>query len=134
MVMIYNPQFEIGTPYTCKSGMQKSNTVVAGHDSRNVGGFVTENNGKRYPKNLIRFNRDKDKLHPTQKPIELLRYMIRTYSNENEVVLDNCIGSGSTAIACIKEHRHYIGFELDNKYYNIAVKRIETENQQLKLF
>lgn len=132
--MIYNPQFEVGNPYTCKSGLQKSSTVVAGHDNKNVGGFVTENDGKRYPKNLIRFNRDKDKLHPTQKPVDLLRYLVRTYSNEGEVVLDNCMGSGTTAIACIKEKRHYIGFELEKKYYDIAVDRIEKEQQQLMLF
>jgi site-specific DNA-methyltransferase (adenine-specific) len=132
--MIYNPQFESGTPYTCKSGQQKSNTVVAGHDNRNVGGFVTENDGKRYPKNLIRFNRDKDKLHPTQKPVELIAYLIRTYSNEGDTVLDNCMGSGTTAVACIKEHRHYIGFELEKKYYDVAVERVRREEQQLMLF
>ena len=132
--MIYNPQFEQGNPYTCKSGMQKSSTVVAGHDSRNVGGFVTENDGKRYPKNLIRFNRDKDKLHPTQKPIDLLRYLIRTYSNEGDTILDNTMGSGSTGVACIKEKRNFIGIELDDKYFDIAKKRIENENKQLTLF
>lgn len=63
--------------------------------------------------------------HPTQKPISLCEYMIKTYTNENETVLDNCIGSGSTAIACINTNRNYIGFEMDNTYFNLANKRIE---------
>lgn len=72
--------------------------------------------------------------HPTQKPVDLIRFLIRIYTNKGDVVLDNTIGSGTTAIACIKEHRHYIGFELEKKYYDIAVDRIELENKQLMLF
>lgn len=76
--------------------------------------------GKKYE------NKDVDlRIHPTQKPIELLEYLIKTYTNENEVVLDNCMGSGSTGVACINTNRNFIGIELDEKYFEIAKKRIE---------
>ena len=81
-----------------------------------------------YPTNILRYSITKSKrIHPTEKPVELLEYLIKTYSNENEVVLDNCIGSGSTAVACIRTNRRYIGFELEKEYYDIAIKRIENE-------
>ena len=72
--------------------------------------------------------------HPTQKPVDLLRYLVLTYTNSGMVVLDNCIGSGTTAIACLKEHRHFIGFETNKEYFDKAVQRIERERQQLTLF
>lgn len=124
--MIYNPQFEEGKPYTIVSGKQKSNSAVSrGEEGRKkVGGNLTVNEGIRYPKNLIKFNRDKDKLHPTQKPVALLEYLIKTYSNENEIVLDSCMGSGTTAIAAINTNRNFIGFETDLEYYKIALERI----------
>lgn len=77
-----------------------------------------------YPNSILEFKRDKEKYHPTQKPVELLQYLIRTYTNERDVVLDNCIGSGSTAVACINENRQYIGFEINEEYYKTAIKRI----------
>ena len=73
----------------------------------------------------MKFQRDSSKLHPTQKPVALFEYLIRTYTNENETVLDNVMGSGTTAIACINTNRNYIGFELDETYFNIANERIE---------
>ena len=73
-------------------------------------------------------------LHPTQKPVDLLRYLVLTYTNEGDTVLDNCMGSGTTAIACIKEKRHFIGFELNKEYFDKAVKRIDNEQRQLTLF
>lgn len=78
----------------------------------------------KYPTSIKKFKRDKG-LHPTQKPVELLKYLIKTYTKEKEVVLDNCIGSGSTAIACLDTNRNFIGFELDKNYYDIANKRID---------
>jgi len=125
--LIYNPQFTQGKPYTIVSGNQKSDSAVVrgGKGGReDVGGYKTESDGKRYPKNLIKFNRDKDKLFPTQKPVALCEYLINTYSNENEIVLDNCIGSGTTAIACINANRKYIGFEIVKENYNLAQNRI----------
>ena len=64
-------------------------------------------------------------LHPTQKPFPLMEYLIKTYTNENETVLDNCMGSGTTAIACLNTNRKYIGFELDKNYFDIANERIK---------
>ena len=77
------------------------------------------------PTNLIVFDKiRKGSLHPTQKPIALLEYLIKTYTNEGETVLDNCMGSGSTGVACINTNRNFIGYELDEKYFEIAEKRI----------
>ena len=72
---------------------------------------------------MIKFNRDKG-LHPTQKPVALLEYLIKTYTNEGETVLDNCKGSGSTGVACKNTNREFIGMELDEKYFNIARERL----------
>ncbi len=68
-------------------------------------------------------------MHPTQKPVELIRYLIRTYSNPGDTILDNCIGSGTTAIAAMREGRHFIGFELNEEYFGKAVERIERERK-----
>ena len=79
----------------------------------------------RYPSSIQKFNRERG-LHPTQKPVELLEYLIKTYTNEEETVLDNCMGSGSTGVACKNTNRNFIGIELDEKYFNIAKERINT--------
>ncbi len=78
----------------------------------------------RYPTSIKKFPRDNDKIHPTQKPVALFEYLIKTYTNEGETVLDNCMGSGTTAIACINTNRNFIGFELDKHYCDIANERI----------
>ena len=93
--------------------------------------YETINNGERYPRNIIKFNRDKNKIHPTQKPIALMEYLIKTYSNENDTVLDFTMGSGTTGIACKNLNRNFIGIELDKKYFDIAKQRIESTNQTL---
>ena len=77
----------------------------------------------RYPRSIQRFNRERG-MHPTQKPVALFEYLIKTYTNEGETVLDNCIGSGTTAIACMNTNRNYIGFELDEDYHKLSEKRI----------
>ena len=91
-----------------------------------------------YPTSLLHFKHDRTEdskgIHPTQKPVDLLRYLVLTYTNEGDTVLDNCMGSGTTAIACIKERRHFIGFELSKEYFDKAVKRIKAEQAQLTLF
>ena len=87
-----------------------------------------------YPRNIIKFQHDEDSWHPTQKPVSLIRYLVRTYTNEGDTVLDNCMGSGTTAVACIKEKRHFIGFELNKDYFDKATKRIKAEQSQLCLF
>lgn len=80
---------------------------------------------ENYPKDILSFGVVMKPVHPTQKPVELLEYLIKTYTNENETVLDNCMGSGSTGLACINTNRNFIGIELEEKYFNIAKQRIE---------
>ena len=81
---------------------------------------------KGYPKNLLEFKNipSNARLHPTQKPIELLEYLIKTYTNEGETVLDNCMGSGSTGVAGMNTNRRFIGFELDKQYFYVASERL----------
>jgi site-specific DNA-methyltransferase (adenine-specific) len=115
----YNPQMRKGfKPYTQKSGRGSSNY------GRQVQ-IITNNDGERYPIDIVNFKRDKDKYHPTQKPVALLEYLIKTYTNENDIVLDNCMGSGSTGVACVNTNRNFIGIEKDEKYFEIAKQRIE---------
>lgn len=125
--MKYFPQMEDGKPYKQKSGKQKndySNSTVRSPIEQ----VVTDNKGTRYPRAIQKFSLDKEKFHSTQKPVALLEYLIKTYSNENEIILDNCMGSGTTAVACINTNRNFIGFELEEKYYNIAKERIKNND------
>lgn len=113
----YNPQMREGfKPYSQMSGKGSSNYG-------DYKAIPSSSDGTRYPIDMIKFNRDKG-LHPTQKPVALLEYLIKTYTNEGDVVLDNCMGSGSTGIACKNTNREFIGMELDEKYFNIACERI----------
>lgn len=88
------------------------------------------NNGKGNPLTILSFPKDGDKVHPTQKPIALLEWLIKTYTNRGGgLVLDNCMGSGSTCITAVNTDRHYIGFEIEPKYFDIACERLdEVEN------
>ena len=81
---------------------------------------------KAMPSNIIKFNSQKKSVHPTQKPVALLEYLIKTYTNENDTVLDFTMGSGSTGVACKNTNRDFIGIELDQNYFNIAKERIES--------
>lgn len=123
--MPFYPQYDIGTPYV----------AIRGSASQNYGAqrmTTTVNEGVRYPTSVIKFNNDACKHHPTQKPVNLLEYLILTYTKQGDVVLDNCMGSGSTALACLNTGRHYVGFELNKEYYDIAQRRIH--DRQPKLF
>jgi DNA modification methylase len=97
------------------------------------------NKGERYEPNkllarsIISFSREHKPIHPTQKPVSLLEYLIKTYTNEGETVLDNCSGSGTTAIACINTNRNYICMEKDYEYYNKSIERILKHSNQLSL-
>ena len=84
----------------------------------------------KYPQSILTFSNavQKGKVHPTQKPVMLFEYLIKTYTDEGETVLDNCMGSGTTAIACLNTERNFIGFELNEEYYNMSLKRI-SENE-----
>lgn len=84
-----------------------------------------------YPTDILYFGKDSTNYHPTQKPLDLIRYLVRTYTNEGDTVLDNCMGSGTTAVASIKENRHFIGFETNKEYFDKANKRINAERQQM---
>ena len=112
---------------------------VSGARNRCYGNFaVTETKitNEKYPTSIIRVDKEHDRNyhHPTQKPVNLIRWLIRTYTNEGDLVLDNCMGSGTTAVACIKEKRHFIGYEITKDYFDIAQERIKQEQMQLKLF
>ena len=90
---------------------------------------------EKYPTDIVVFRRNvHDSFHPTQKPVTLIQYLIRTYSNEGDTILDNCMGSGTTAVAAIREKRNFIGFELNKEYYDKACKRIKLEQAQPTLF
>lgn len=110
--------------------------------AKEINRVISENNGlvqgyfnysdEYFPVNIIEMaNPRKSKYHPTEKPVELLRYLIKTYSKEGDTVLDFCAGSGSTGVACLLEYRQFIGIEKDNNYYNIAVERMKTITQQI---
>ena len=117
----YNPQKTEGKPYKQRLGTQESKEFSTG-TKRN-----DNTTGLRYPRSVVYFKTAESEgkqVHPTQKPLALFEYLINTYTNEGELVLDNCIGSGTTAIACLNTNRNYIGFELDEKYYKTAVDRI----------
>ena len=115
----YNPQWGEGKPYEVKRknyrgsesyGVQRDHSTVS--------------DGRRYPKQVLEFS-ERGAVHPTQKPVALMEYLVRTYSNEGDVVLDNCMGSGTTGVACVNTGREFIGIERDGKYFAIAQKRIE---------
>ena len=129
--MVYNPQMVKGCkPYISNNtGISSTN-----YNYKHSKPITTINNGERFPNDIIFFKRDKEKIHPTQKPVALIQYLKRTYSNEGDTILDNCIGSGTTAIACIREKRNFIGFELNKEYYDKACKRIQLEMAQPSLF
>lgn len=87
-----------------------------------------------YPKSIVSFEKDYDKVHPTQKPVKLLEYLIKTYSNENDIVLDNTMGSGSTGVACMNTGRRFYGIELEEEYFEIAKRRVkEAEENREKI-
>lgn len=119
----YNPQKTKGEPYIRKA--------VSNGDGKNYGKFervgsVNENKGDRLPRSVVKISNDNHgSLHPTQKPVALMEYLIKTYTNENELVLDFTMGSGTTGVACKNLSRDFIGIEMDDKYFDIAKKRIE---------
>ena len=129
--ILYNPQFEESKPMNTvyKRGGDKSSSVACGISRINTK-EEDLNTTKRYPTTLLYANtvnnNSKEKLpHPTQKPVNLFENLIKTYSNEGDLVLDNCMGSFTTAVACINTNRNYIGFEMDKGYYDLGCKRVE---------
>jgi len=120
---IYNPQKTRGHKPSNVSGKRKKETTNYGHFESLISGGQTD----RYPRSVIKINvvnSQHNPLHPTQKPVALFEYLIKTYTNENETVLDNCMGSGTTAVASINTNRNWIGIENDETYFEVANKRI----------
>jgi len=118
----YNPQMSKGTPYKRKWTENKNNNLEYG-----IKGVETNNNGTRHPITVIKFAqkwRRQDQIHPTQKPVDLIEYLVKTYTNEGDTVLDNCMGSGTTGVACKNLNRKFIGIEQDPTYFQIAKERI----------
>lgn len=130
---VYNPQMKRGKPNHSRGKQEGklTNKCYGSYGKQDT--IITD---YKYPGTIIKFAKGHDKenwLHNTTKPVNLLRYLIRTYSNEGDVILDNFMGSGSTAIAAIMEKRHFIGFELNKGYYDKACERIENEKAQMVL-
>ena len=121
----YNPQFGTGKPYkdkACKDHASKSSMTESYGGYTN---FRNDNEGKRYPKQVLEFGVvERGSIHPTQKPVALLEYLIKTYTNEGETLLDFSHGSGSTGVASLNTGRKYIGIEMDDHYFNISKDRI----------
>jgi len=117
----YNPQYWYSTPYTrwnTQSAVDKQTNY--GNHKENI---AESKDGKRLPTTVLKFDRIERPQHPTQKPVELLEWLIKTYTNKGETVLDNCMGVGSTGVACKNTNRNFIGIELEKKYFDIAVTR-----------
>lgn len=119
---VYNPQLKEGKPYKVVRDKKERNHELTNTIMKET---TTENSGTRLPKRILKFKQQRG-LHPTQKPVALFEYLIKTYTNEGETVLDNCMGSGTTAIACLNTNRNYIGFELEKEYFEKINQRIES--------
>ena len=136
-MMVYNPQFTKGKKYAIPK-MTKTTDIFKQNHKNGVYKHYDRDTSKRYPYNILEFNVDKgkSKIHPTQKPVALLEYLIKTYTNEGETVLDNTMGSGSTGVACVNTNRKFIGIEMDENYFNIACDRIgeAIRGKELDLF
>ena len=126
---IYNPQFWEGIPLHGMGTKYKEGNL----GNNNYGKFASHTNPsanregdtKKYPRQVLEFKRPHPPIFPTQKPVDLCEYLIKTYTNEGDLVLDNCMGSGTTGIAALNTKRKFIGIELDENYFNIAKQRIE---------
>ena len=112
--------------------IRKANVKIYGNSEANI--LHTYNNGKednfkvyaeRLPISILCFNTEKNRVHPTQKPVSLLVYLIETYTKKGDIILDNCMGSGSTGVACVQLDRDFIGIEIEEKYFKIAKERID---------
>jgi site-specific DNA-methyltransferase (adenine-specific) len=119
---VYNPQFEQGKPYKAEVGRYSSSNY-----GNQTPGVVDNASGKRFPRDVLKVNWRQNTahtLHPTQKPVSLCEYFIKTYTNEQAVVLDPFMGSGTTAVAAKNTNRNYIGWEQDNEYFEVIKKRL----------
>ena len=123
----YEPQMQIGTPYKRKYTPNKVNNLGFG-----IKGVQTDNKGTRHPTTILDFPqkwRRQDQLHPTQKPVELMEFLVKSYCPKNGIVLDFTMGSGSTGVACMNTERDFIGIEINENYFNIAKTRIKKNEE-----
>lgn len=132
----YNPQFWEGEPLhgmgsKFKTGEYINNNYGEVDYSKNPS-LNRKGETKKYPRSVLSFKRPHPPIFPTQKPVELVQYLINTYSNEGDIVLDNCLGSGTTALACINTKRHYIGIEKDKDNYQLACNRVNEHEEVIK--
>ena len=125
MQPVYNPQMTAGKPYTSGKG-------ASGEVTGSVTKIQTQNNGTRYPRSIQAVKRETG-LHPTQKPVKLFEYLIKTYTNEGDLVLDNTAGSGTTAIAAENTGRKWVTCEISEEYANLAVERILNHTLEQKV-
>ena len=123
----YNPQFTKGKPYVKTQHRPTTNY------NKITKRLTTVNPGKRYPRDVLHINsNDRTKIyHPTQKPLKLIEYLVKTYTNEGDTVLDNVMGSGQTGVACQELGRSFIGMEKEHKYFEIAKERIESVGKEV---
>ena len=138
VVVFYNSQPTYNPQMQNYNGPKRTNSVKNGTlgkltDNQEKSVEEYEDDGTRYPTQIIKFKRDilTNNLHPTQKPVDLFKYLIKTYTNKNDIVLDNVIGSGTTAVAAKSLSRKYIGFEKNKEYYEIAQKRVSEVQKEL---
>lgn len=124
----YNPQMEKGKPYKSKS-KGKTLDKTGNFFSKGIKSMPRNNKGTRFPTTLLKCsNSNHKRYHPTEKPLNILEYLIKTYTNEGDLVLDNCMGSGSTGVAAKRLKRDFIGYELNDHYFDIATERINNES------
>ena len=123
---VYNPQKTLGNKSHSKGKIQRDDIGGHNYNKAPVLDKSEEHGNLKFPTSILKFQKDHPSkaLHPTQKSLELCEYLIRTYTNPGDTVLDNCIGSGTTAVACVNTGRNFIGFEKDKGYYDIACKRV----------
>lgn len=117
---VYNPQMVEGKPYkwnSCRTGGEAGGV-------KQQKATPIDNRGTRYPGSVLRFGQERG-LHPTQKPVALMEWLIRTYSQEGAVVLDSTMGSGTTGVACVRTNRRFVGIELATEYFDLSKSRIE---------
>lgn len=124
---VYNPQGLVKKPRpTIRKGGNGNGTNYGKSDKDAIQEY------ENYPKAVLKFSSEANTVHPTQKPVELFEYLIKTYTNEGDLVLDNTMGSGTTCVACVNTNREYIGIEMDKDYYDIAVSRVNEAKQNLE--
>lgn len=127
----YNPQMQEGQPLHGKGSKykEKDNTNKC-YGSFGVTDDTRKGSTEKYPRSILQFAKPHPSIavHQTEKPVALLEWLIQTYTNEGETILDNCMGSGSTGVACVKTNRNFIGIELNEEYFKIAEKRIKENN------